>query len=260
METQDVREVYRGHIDECIRHFGRIFRSQLPKWSQEAMDARKPIADFCGVSSRTVGRWFKGEFSPVGDSLFKLMCFLDAIGYKIIELERMPTARRGILELIGFGILTDKEAAELLGYSAITTLSQVLRGTYGTSEDKDKMMWDIWKARKEELEKKKVQDKAALLMYAAMALSTEAAPQSEEEDKKAVPVYGLSTFRYRALIRLMQALLLFLEEVSIAEFIERKREVNDSSVVGDVLKLSARLSDISSVLITDRQEKGADEK
>ena len=180
---------------------------------------------------------------PDGEHFIKLMCYLDAVGYKVIELERMPKARRNFLELIGFSILSIEQAAELLGYASVSTLFQVLRGNQGASEDKDQKMWNAWKEKREELERSK--EKARELY--CLGDETEISQKAESvkpSRQQALPV------RHSAIISIMEGLLALLEDKPLA-----KLSKDDLAVV---LRLSARLSALSSQLIMSDQQKRGD--
>ncbi|MGD0328143.1 MAG: hypothetical protein ABSB00_00295 [Minisyncoccia bacterium] len=156
MNDEEKQEVFRGHFEECLEHFGMSFNSRIPKGTRRATQVKKPIADFCGVTIHSVTRWLHntGMF-PIGEELIKLMCFLDMNGYRIIELERMPKVRRNFAELVGYGLLSGEQATILLGYASSSQLYEILRGDWNASEEKGQKMWNEWKRRKEELEKRK---------------------------------------------------------------------------------------------------------
>ncbi|MCI0542393.1 hypothetical protein L0Y69_01375 [bacterium] len=131
------------------------------KSKKEAEQAKKVLADFCGVQMSTVKRWITGAGSS-GETWCKLACYLDAQGCKVIELERLPKVRRNFLEIIGFGILSGAEAASLLGYTEAYGLYGVLRGKENPSTDKEERMWSAWKAKREEIEERKGKIKGAI--------------------------------------------------------------------------------------------------
>lgn len=241
--NEDKQEVFRGHFEECIKHFGISLASRAPKWSRGAAQAKKPVADFCGVTMNSVTRWLHGTGSfPVGEPYIKLMCYLDMMGYRLIELERMPKVRRNFTELVGFGLLSSEQAAELLGYSNTSTLYQVLQGHYGASEDKEQKMWDVWKARKEKLalKKEKLQE-----LY-RLDISLRICSKVEEPKPAMLPS------RQTAVVNIMEGLLLLLEEGSLSEsnFADLQRSADT------ILRLSVHLSDLSSRLIMSEQRKG----
>lgn len=149
------QEVFRGHLEECFKHLGTTLGSRMPKGSPGVRQIKESIAGFCGVTVDTVTRWQKGRLFPIGEILIRLMCYLDLVGYRVIELERMPRFRRGFVELVGFGLLSGQEVAEFLGYATPRSLYRVLQGQCGVSEDRKQQMWDEWKKRREEIERKK---------------------------------------------------------------------------------------------------------
>ncbi len=241
--NEDRHEVFRGHLEECLRHLGTSLASSMPKGSRGAAQAKRPVAEFCGVTIDSVTRWLHGTGSfPIGEPLIKLMCFLDMVGYRVIELERMPKVRRNFAELVGYGLLTSDQAAEFLGYSSTSTLYQVLQGHHGASEDKDQKMWDAWKERKEELVLKKEKSQELYRLDIPLKIRPKA------EDSKP----AMSASRQTAVVNIMEGLLSLLEEGSLSEssFADLQRSADT------ILRLSAHLSALSSRLIMSEQRKG----
>jgi hypothetical protein len=236
-------EVYRGHFEECLRHLGTSLASSEANISRGAAQVKKPVADFCGVSIQSVTRWLNdtGSF-PVGEPYIKLMCFLDMMGYRVIELERMPKVHRNFAELIGYGLLSSVHAAEFLGYSYTSTLYKVLQGHYGVSEDKEQKMWDAWKERKEELILKKEKSQELYRLDIPLKIRPKA------EKSKSV----MSASRQTATVNIMEGLLSLLEDGSLSE-----SSLADLQRSADtILRLSAHLSALSSRLIMSEQRKG----
>lgn len=244
--NEDRHEVFRGHLEECLWHLGTSLASSVPKGSRGAAQAKKPLADFCGVTIDSVTRWFHGTGSfPIGEPLIKLMCYLDMVGYRVIELERIPKVRRNFAELIGYGLLTSNQAAELLGYSSTSTLYQVLQGHHGASEDKDQKMWDAWKERKEELQQKK--EKSQELYRLDIPLKVR---------PKAELLRQVSAIRLKAVVSIMEGLLALLEEDSFEKLSDGGLADLKTSV-DTVLRLSAHLSAlISRLIISEQKQKG----
>lgn len=150
-------EVFRGHLIECLRHLEGRYEAIMPKGKKGAGIIRKPLAAFCGVCTKTVTGWCRETYStPLGgDTLIKLMCALDSMGYRVIEWERTPKHLRSFAELIGFGVLTDHEANAIVGYTDVATLNAALYGKQGISKGRTEIMWNTWKSRREELKQKK---------------------------------------------------------------------------------------------------------
>jgi hypothetical protein len=233
-------EVFRGHLDECLKHLD----SQLAGIALcHRESARKPIADFCGVTTDTVRRWQQGT-QPSGETLIKLMSYLDAVGYRIIELERMSKPRRNFAELIGFGLISSNDAALSLGYVRPSNLHPILLSHKGTSRDKDQKMWDIWKTRREELNLRK--EKATRQNHLDMIKVIY--PKKVEDEP------AMTTFRQPAVVSIMEGLLGLLEEKTILD------QLTDLKASADIVdRLSASLSVLSSRLIKPQQQKGGDE-
>lgn len=240
------KEVFRGHFEECLNHFGISLASRAPKGTREAGQAKRPMAGFCGVGIGSVERWVRGAGLPVGGQHFKLMCYLDMAGYRVIELERMPKVLRNIVELISFGILSAQEATKLLQYSIISQLFVVLRGDQGISKEKEQKAWDIWKERRKELEKKKEQARELYCLDILPKVSTKA-----ELSRPATVLMSRKT----AVVNIMEGLLALLEESSFEKISEDNlAELRQSADM--VLNLSARLSALSSRLIMSKERKG----
>lgn len=239
MSGEERREVFRGHLEECLRHLQTALNQRFPKGAKGTAEAKKPLADFCDVAVPTVTRWFHGKDSlPIGEERIKLMCYLDLFGYRVIELERMQKVRRNFGDLIGFGLITSQEATELLGYTSTSSLFKVLAGSVGAGDDKDAKMWDIWKERKEELEKKKEKS------YELYGLDIGQGPQPGLP--AAVPAKRAD--RSAAVVHVMEGLLIMLEDGSCGELPAKARST--------VLRLSAQLSNLSSKLIMSGEQKG----
>ena len=232
-------EEFRGHIEDCVRELNSRFESIRPKGSKGAASARQPIADFCGVRQSSVARWFRNaETLPNGTELIKLMCYLQLIGYHVIEWEKIPVARRNFAELVGFGIISAEQAREIIGYSTTTTTYQVLLGHYGSNKEKDRTMWDTWKSKMSELE----QAKQRALQVCGLDL-----PKGQESK-------GISSKRSTVVISLIDSLITLLEDESFVSF--EPDSVNFRSLTETVNKLSDKLNALRYNLIRQSELKG----
>lgn len=155
---EDPPEVFRGSLDECLRHLGAALEVEHPANSKGSAQARLPLASFCGVGLQTATRWLKGE-TPTGLSLIKSVCYLQLFGYRVIDYSRIKPARRRFAELIGFGVLESQEAATLIGFSDVSWLYAVLRGSQGASDTKEAAMSDAWLSHRAALDAKKIEAK-----------------------------------------------------------------------------------------------------
>ena len=149
------KEIFRGHLEECFDHYIETLSFIAPKGTRGSPEAKRPLVGFCGVTISTVTRWFNQKILPIGEILIKLTCFLQLLGYRVIEFERLPQIRRNFAELIGFGLLSGQEACQLLGYKKSNSLYLVLQGKEGMSQEKKEKMWEVWKKRRVELEQRK---------------------------------------------------------------------------------------------------------
>lgn len=254
MKREEGPEVFRGHLEECFGHLGRSIASQAPRGARGAAQAKKPVADFCGVTTASVTRWMYGSRGlPAGEVLIKLMCYLDLVGYRVIELERMPKVRRNFAELIGFSLLSGKEAAALLGYATTSILYKALKGARGTSDAKEQKMLEMWKEKKEGLEQCREQAQKQYLPDASPPTRPPAdkRPAATERGAKA-PAH-----RKTAAVSIMKGLLDLLEEKPVDE-LSASELVSFRSDADTILRLSAHLSALSSRLFMSEQEKGDD--
>jgi hypothetical protein len=220
---------------------------------------RAPITNFCGVGDKTVRGWFDPKgIIPVGETLLRLYCFLDLIGYRVIEFERMPKVQRNFAELIGFRLFTAEQAFGLLGYTQTSSLFQMLQGEVGASEEKEQRMWEIWKSKREELDARK---KAADAYPLSPSSQTSPADKKEEVDaiaptpkSHADKMSRMDTNR-KAAMSMMDGLLSLLDEgVFDAISPQQLDDLTSNSKV--VLGLSVHLNDLSSRIIIHERMKG----
>lgn len=244
--SEDEVVVFRGHIDECLRHLATSINERASKGSWGAGQAKEPAAKFCAVTVDTVARWLNKVNSPIGEQLIKMLCYLDLIGYKVIEFERLPRVRRNFAELIGFGLFSSQEASQLLGYTAVSSLYQVLQGTQGASESKDQKMWDVWKERKQDLQRKKEQAQEIYRLDIPLRVRPKAAIQQEGA--------GTSPCMQTAVMNIMDGLTSLLEGDSFKNPSEKDLKILKQSA-GTILRLSARLSTLSSMVIMSNGQK-----
>jgi hypothetical protein len=249
------KEIIRDHLKECVEHLARRFNETFPKGKKGISRFRKPMADFCGVGDTTIASWLSdvGHRLPMGEIEVKLKCFLDLNGYRVIELERLPRAIRNFAELIGFGLLTTDRAAELLGFARGSTLYPVLsqEGRDTTlSREKQAKMFDVWKGMKDELEHKK---KEALRLYRLGFLDHAVARPSEQPLLSPAIVNGTVASRRTAVLSILKGVLALLEDGLFDELSESEIAILKENHGSDILRLSARLSTMSSKLISGKQ-------
>ncbi len=250
-KDDDKQEIFRGHVEECVRHLANLIAPQASRGSRELVEAKQQIADFCGTTVQAVGYWLSGEMFPQGETLLKLMCYLDMIGYRIIELERMQRTLRNFAELIGFGIFSVKEAVTMVGYKSSSSLYCVLRGEEGVRQSKKDIMWNVWKEKKDELQLKweKAHDVFALKI-SFESPTREIKPPTATKRPKAL------TTRHTGVVNIMEGLLVLLEA---GEFDLSSRELVNAlrgPAGNTILRLAAQLNTLSSKLVTSDQWKG----
>lgn len=232
-------EIFRGHFDECREHFRQNFL--LPFDRKERAKRQEQIANFCLVTPQTVRRWFELGLVPIGTPLLKFQCLLSAIGFHIIEWERTSATLKSFAELIGFGLMTAKEATSLLGFVAPTSLYFVISEKEGVSEAKRQLMWEAWKSRRSELDQAK---RECRKKYCEFFFPTE----SSEELRLAIPKGQSATFY------VMKALMTLLDRQPIEELLASEVELNEQPELAS--DLIARLKVLDSHIRTQKKGGG----
>ena len=259
-QTEERPEVYRGHLKECLVHLGRQISVRAPPMSKGVSEARAPIKNFCGVTDQTIREWFNPKgITPLGEYLFRVYCFLDLIGYRVIEFERMPKVQRNFVEIIGFRLITGEQATSLLGYTHTPTLYQVLQGKEGASDEKEQRMGEAWKSKREELDARK---KATEVYQLNPSTHTSAQAKKEETganvpvpEPRASKVPRMDIDRKIAL-NMMDGLLTLLNEGVFDVLSPQQLDelyANSQAVLG----LTIHLNDLSSRIIIHERMKGA---
>jgi len=145
-------EVFRGGLEECIEHLSRCISSNAEK-HLDVVVARQPIAEFCKVTPNTVKSWLEGG-SIVGQSRIRLMCFLDTLNYRVLELEKLGNVRP-LTEILGYGLMPFEDVLAALKYTSMQHLLGALLGKDGMQESRQTEVWKIVKEKKLELSAKK---------------------------------------------------------------------------------------------------------
>jgi hypothetical protein len=224
------------------------------KKNGQIIEIKRRIAEFCGVIPRSVEAWLQKKSPlPRGETLIKLMCCLDSAGFRVIELERLPAARRGFAELIGFSILSNDQACAQVGYADKSALYQVFRGKQGVNKEKSQSMFEIWKINRLALETR--QNMAARELKLDNFCQIHRRPEEADQTSLSLAAAESPPPRQPAIIKFMEGLLALLAG-DRAGFLP-KEEFEDLRLNADiVLRLSSRLSDLSSRLIKTEQNRG----
>lgn len=232
--SDDNLEVYRGHTEECLRHFVGVFTVNVPKGSRGAGQAKVSMADFCQVQVATITRWFGGSVSsfPKGETFIRLMFFLDLIGYRVIELERLSKVSRNFAELIVFGFVSVDQAMQVLGYIDTSTFYNVLLGEHRAQQKKEAVMWNTWKERRDELRVQKEMWSVRLkndfvFLFPVTELKTQNQPRS------------------KAISSIMEGLLGLLESSSSSDILDLPADI--------IIRLSTHLNALCSSLHSQQE-------
>ncbi len=257
-ETAPSQEVFRGHWDQCFDHFVDRFIRSAPRNAKGSQKAKEPIAAFCGVKSHTITRWiYEQGVKPVGDVALKLMCFLDIQGYRIIELERKKPLFRGLLELIGYGILSAQKVAMELGYTEASRVYGMLRGDFDPTGEKKEKILKVWAHGREELGRVKEERRKEFHLN----LPSDGSVSSHRSSLRTVPV-ALHDNDFnpheQAGISVMQGLLALFEAGLFSDLSNGNANRLQRASGKAILRLSSYLSALSSKLMTPGNEKGDD--
>ena len=252
MARPEYPEIIRESFDVCFRHFWDRLRSKVPKGSEKAAEAKVPIAEFCGVNPQTVARWmYDKDIVPPGEIGLKMMCYLDMLGYRVIELERMSTKHRNFAELIGFSVIQSDEAAALVGYNRAAALFRALDGE--SSREKDGKMWEVWKSRKEELARKKEDSREKYNLDKFLSAPTTTTPPPTITIEPAKPIKKPQNHNHPAVLQIVGALHELLPDNLINHLSDEELVLYQDSATM-MLQLSARLSALGSQLITAKAQ------
>lgn len=185
----------------------------------------------------------------MGEIYFRLMCLLDAVGYRVIELERMKPEPRGLLELIGYKVVFANELAQIAKYGSADALYAAIRSPHPDDQTRTKM-FDTIVPRKEALEaskKKAVEHLTKTAMYRVLIKTSRARPDPHEQ----IDAFGLPS--RPGLLSIVEGLHALLAEVTDKAILD---EMANSKLDRElILELSARLATISSMAAKDERFK-----
>lgn len=245
-------EIFRGHTEECFSHLIKWFNSKIHRGQHGRFAAMKPMMDFCEISRQTVERWMDESLeciSPKGEILLKLLCYLDLLGYKVIEFERMPKVLRNFAELIGYGILSAQQASELVGYlSGSQQTYAVLWEKEGLGKDKETKMWEIWKERRDELDNKKQLALKSSRLEILFKPTPKEKPLVQQVLALPEPTKSFSS-RYSAMLLIMEGVLMSFEEGMFDNLSPDDLATLNVRSCSTVLRLSTHLNALSSKLM-----------
>ncbi len=235
MGTNNTPEIMRGHIEECVANLNTKL-ANLNKKNDKKQKFLVSLANFCNVNKDTVRAWIHGTGSiPIADKKIKLMCYLDLLGYRIIELENMSVSLRGFTELIAFKIITIDEAIALTGYIKVSSIYSIINGQENSSPEKKEKIWNIWKDKKNELEKAK--EKALLLLPVSFSTENNTFDQNEPMSNKIKGKDPLSD----ATFNLMEGLLTLIESGALDNLTDKDIASLTKEKIIIVSKLSTEL-------------------
>ncbi|MCX6745305.1 MAG: hypothetical protein NTX82_07345 [Candidatus Parcubacteria bacterium] len=245
METTTKPEIMRGHVEECLAHIAQKLLL-LGKRSPQKKEVIATMANFCGVTHDPASRWLHGSGSmPIGDQKIKLMCWLDLIGFRIIELENMTESFRGITELIAFGLITGADAAKIIGYAEPSTVYKVIYEQMNTTTEKKEIIWQLVKGKKTELLQAKENAIKQLPAFAATllpsTLQTEPAkPEPESVDTELIGSPA-NTFT-QGFLSLLQGINTLLESEAATRLTDQELAALPASQSESISKLATKLT------------------
>ena len=137
---------FQGYLINCLKNF---------RVRANGFYAVGRVAEYCHVTRSTAKSWFQDGGCPPGrESQMRLMCFLTALGYKVLEFEKMGEVRRNLTYLIGLSILTVEEAVKILGCSNSYELFHIILDRRSVSQSQLNIIRDVFATRKADVENK----------------------------------------------------------------------------------------------------------
>jgi hypothetical protein len=114
-------ELMAGITEECFTDFIERFPT---------LAIRQLVAEFTHVQESTVDSWINRQNWPKGESLLRLRCLLNQVGYQVEEFERLPEDNQKLARTVAFGGINVEETRTALGYEhGKGVFDVVLRGT-----------------------------------------------------------------------------------------------------------------------------------
>jgi hypothetical protein len=184
------------------------------------------------------------------------MAFLDLMGFKVIEFERMPTYSRNGVEIISFSSMSIEEIWKALLFSKSSHLYASIMGNENINSDRQEKMWELWKTLRTEIEEKKLQLQSSHIFPLLSEINTET---QRKFTRANAPLFNtVSTTKpeeTNALATQIRDLGLIIKSSSIDSL--------TASLTGctqDILSLTAHLNYICSRLYTQEQKGEAYER
>lgn len=126
---------FSGTTKECLYHYAENFLP--PKGARNSSEAKVPMAKFIGVIPETIVSWISDRNKPLGGPLLKLRFFLDAVGYDVVELRGLHGSVNYMLaEMLAYGLLTNEQAVEQLGFNDGHSIFRIAHGNSNTSSER----------------------------------------------------------------------------------------------------------------------------
>ncbi|HEY4490087.1 MAG TPA: hypothetical protein VJC12_02425 [Candidatus Paceibacterota bacterium] len=117
-------------------------------------NAKRPLAEFVGVSTDAVNTWLAEKGKPNGIHLLRLRFYLDRVGYSLIELIslRRTSPNYALAEMLALGVLPIGEAVRQLKLSGgNSSVLRIALGKAGTSRDRAEQIIRMKESRKKSI-------------------------------------------------------------------------------------------------------------
>jgi hypothetical protein len=108
---------------DCWNDYSRT----LPSGAKHSVKHREALTEFLHVNEGTVRRYMSGG-TIQGEPLIRLRVFLSLKGYKVLELERLDSLQRELVELVSFDVITLDMFVNAMGYNSTSAALVLLRG------------------------------------------------------------------------------------------------------------------------------------
>jgi hypothetical protein len=104
-------------LEACLADYAKRF---------EPESAAALLLEYVGSSTTTVSRWLRGHEQPRGELNLRLRCYLELVGYKVTESEKVLPIAREVCDLIGYGLVTFEEVQQSLDYATPQSVYRIL--------------------------------------------------------------------------------------------------------------------------------------
>ena len=238
---------FRGHIEDCLKAYVEAFSKMYPPGERNTGKAKIPIMEFCDAERPTLDDWFAGRSIPRADKLIRLICWLDASGFQVIEFTSLDRSLRNFAELVGYGLFTVDDLGVKIGYGQTKHLSLAFQGKETLSDERRSMLWEIWKQNREALTKRKAEVRKQLICFQETSTETPVV-------KQPLPTHPRSNGQATGLLLMIEGMLTMLGEEPLGNIPSSDFAHVSDTKIEKVSLLSMRLGELAVEITKARKE------